>query len=724
MKIKDAIFKPRARLMLLLGDQLIRDAGIAVFELVKNAYDADAHDCKITLFNINTPNAGIVIEDSGTGMTPEIVMEVWLEPGTDYRKEQRDNKVFTPKGRLPLGNKGIGRFAVHKLGDKIKMITRAAEKEEVVVEIDWRELFGDESPIKKQKSNKKKYLSEISLNVKIRGPQYFKGDKTGTRIEVSALRENWTRGKVRELYRSVTSICSPFQTVNSKLSDTFNVQMALEPEPDPRRKWLSGLLNIQEVIDLALFHGSGTLNGSDIVYDYEFKPLPAMESKIKGRFLKNIKGKLSGTLPEDIDKVRPGGKVKPRPLNLSDWDIGPVSFDFYIYDREPIVMELATSDKAGLKKFLDINGGVRVFRDGIRVYDFGEPGNDWLGLGDRRVNIPVRRIGNNQIVAAVSLDSQKSAALKEKTNREGFIENDAYYALREAVLCALRQVEIERNFDKERLRKVYSRKKIKEPVVEEIAILREKLGKKKILEEFESIIDRIESQYIEARERLLSPAAAGLNLAVVIHEVEKIVDNIVEAVERNVDRDKLSQLLKNLSNTIDGITFLLRSSGKKEEKAGVLIRQAIFNFEYRFNAHKIKVINGLEKENRDYSVPCYRRLVVSTLMNLMDNSIYWLENKGEAEKQIYIGITEDLDGGPAFIVADNGPGFQEHDPPEYLIQPFVSRKDDGMGLGLHIANEVAKLHKGHLIFPELDDVEIPAEFTGAVVALQIPMQKE
>lgn len=710
--------------MVLLGEQLIRDAKIAVFELVKNAYDADASSCKVILSNIDTPNASIVIEDDGVGMTPEIVSGVWLEPGTDYRQKQKKQRNWrTSKGRLPLGEKGIGRFAVHKLGEKIKMVTRAAGDSEVVVEIDWEKDFKD-----------KVYLSEASINVSLRSPLHFTGEKTGTRIEVSKLREKWTRGKVRDLYRSVNSICSPFNPVSPNNTEAFDARLILIPDPDPRKSWLSGLLDIKNVLELSLFRGCGIIEGHYVIYDYEFKPLSRMESKIEGRTLKDVKEPIFGVLPEEEENISPRKRPKPRPIDLDKvyrnnepdnekLGIGPVHFDFYIFDREPMVLELTTSDNAGLKRFLDISGGVRVFRDSVRVYDFGELGNDWLDLGGRRVNIPVRRISNNQIIAAISLDSERSTGLIEKTNREGFIENEAYDALKVAVLFAIRQIEVERNLDKERLRKVYSRKRIKEPVVEEIAVLRRKLKKRKLLEEFEPIVDRIENQFIEARERLLSPAAAGLNLSVVIHELEKIVDEIVKAVEMDADKETLSKLIKNLDKTIDGITFLLKTSGKKQETASILIKQALFNYGYRFRAHNIRITNGMEGKEGEYSLNCYRRLIVATLMNFMDNSIYWLATKGNPDRQIYIGITEDLEGGPAFVVADNGPGFRETDPPEYLVQPFISRKDDGMGLGLHIANEVAKLHNGHLLFPEIEDINVPPEFTGAVVALQIPMQR-
>ena len=107
---------------------------------------------------------------------------------------------------------------------------------------------------------------------------------------------------------------------------------------------------------------------------------------------------------------------------------------------------------------------------------------------------------------------------------------------------------------------------------------------------------------------------------------------------------------------------------------------------------------------------------LASLMNLIDNSVYWLVNKGHRDKRIYIGTTRALKGGPALLVADNGPGFA--DPPAYLRQPFITRRPEGMGLGLHIVDEVMKAHGGRLVFPDRGDVPLPAPYSGALVALQ------
>jgi len=677
-------------MLLLLGDQLIRDAGLAVFELVKNSYDADASSCTVTMHDLTNPKeARIVIADTGTGMDINTVLNVWLEPGTENRATQRRRGKRSPKyHRLPLGEKGVGRFAAHKLGREIELVTRMTRKKEVVVRINW-DAF-----------EKARYLSDVNISVSERSPELFPGSKHGTRIEIKRLRETWTRGKVRDLYRAVNSICSPY-----KHPKDFQAKLLLEPHSD----WLDKLLDIRDVLKLSLFRAKGRMWGNNLVYSYRFVPLPGMQDRIKGRVRTNLKEKLMRVYPkkEKLDLDQAGR-------------IGKINFEFHIFDREPSVLEL-TSDKAGLKDFLDANGGVRVYRDRMRVFDFGEPGNDWLDLNSRRVNIPTRRISNNVILGEVSLDSRTSKGLIEKTNREGFIENDAYDAFQQAVLFAMTQVEAERHIDKQRLRDQYSRKSQREPVLDDLSELRIQLQKKRLIPELGGYLDRIERQFIEVRERLLTAAGPGLTLTVVIHEVEKIIKEMVTAVKHGADRSRLAALVKHLAQMIDGLAYFARKSGNSRERASALIKQALFNTEFRMDAHRIKAINGIEAGESDFSIKCARRLIIATLMNLIDNSIYWLESKGDPKKLIYLGATLALDNKPSIVVADNGPGFV--DPPEYLTEPFFSRKPDGMGLGLHIANEVMKIHKGKLLLaPDRTLLSLPKEFTGAIVALQFPKE--
>jgi signal transduction histidine kinase len=680
-------FKPRARMLLLLGDQLIRDPKIAVFELVKNAYDADSPDATVTMHQVeDQTQSSIVIEDSGMGMDYKTVTEVWLEPGTDYRVRQRETGERTPKfGRMPLGEKGVGRFAAHKLGKKIRLTTRKAREPEIMVQVNWGNFESE------------KYLDEVKVSVSQRNPQIYTGKKTGTKIEITELRESWNRGMVRDLVRSVSSISSPFDKTGE-----FKSFVQIPEHED----WLKGMLPINRILGYALFRAHCELRGTKLTYSYSFTPYPIMKNKIKPRHI-NRSGNKALTI---------GG------IDLDQNNVGPVDIDLYIFDRDPQMLELGQiSDKKGLKEFLNESGGIRVYRDHIRVYDYGEPGNDWLRLGERRVNFPTQRISNNLVLGAVSLDLEKSLDLErnlgliEKTNREGFVDNASYRDFRDAVAFAVSQIEVERNEDKAHIRNVYSNRPIKQPVVEDIAALREIIEQKKLTEELGAYIDRIESDFALIRDRFLTSASAGLSLSVVIHEVEKGVAELIRAVEKEKASPRVKRLAKHIADLVEGFGSLIRRSGTSKEKASAMISQALFNIEFRLEVHGVEVVTDAKD---DFEIRCSKRLIIATLMNLVDNSIWWLDNKwGKAtgKKRIYIGTTKELSGGPAIVIADNGPGFL--DPPEYLIEPFISRKPDGMGLGLHIADQVMKVQGGRLDFPSHEDITLPAGMSGAVVAL-------
>ena len=684
-------FRPRARLLRLLGDELIRDPNIAIFELVKNAYDADASSAKVSMSNVADRKRGrIVIEDDGTGMDWSTVTGVWLEPGTDYRVKQRSSKNGrSPKfGRLPLGEKGVGRFAAGKLGDVVRLTTRAKDQPEIVIRIDWKQLLRHD------------YMSDAHIRVTAREPKVFKRGRTGTRIQISSLRDDWTRGMARNAHRSIASICSPFGDAGD-----FNPTLRLRPDYG----WLDGLLEPKAAIEQAPFRASGTIHGEKnqgnfLTYEYQFMP-PLGMNRVEGRQVTEKDHKLPVTREEDDNS----GHI----ISLADHEIGDVSFELFIFDLDPHTLSFATGDRRGLRQFLNQNGGIRVYRDGIRVYNYGEPGDDWLDLSGRRVNVPTRRLSNNIVIGGFSLDLEDSSDLVEKTNREGFVENQSYRSFRDAVMSTVHRITTKRNEDKIRIRNAYAKRR--ESLVEAIDELRNSLQMRGLLGELGTYVDSVEREYVEIRDRLLTAAGAGLSVTVVIHEVEKGIQELSKAVERDVSVPRVRELAKHLSELVDGLTYLTRRSGRRMERASDLVRQALFNTEYRLRYHDIRVISGFEHGGDDFRIRCTRRLIIATLMNLIDNSIYWLDQKGGADKRLYIGPSHDLSGGPALVVADSGPGFL--DPPEFLVEPFMSNKPDGMGLGLHLANEVMKVHDGRLYFPERAEVDVPTELTGAVVAL-------
>ncbi|RLD14001.1 MAG: hypothetical protein DRI28_04660 [Caldiserica bacterium] len=687
------IFKPRARLILQLGEQLIRNESIALLELIKNAYDADASKVKVIMKNIDKPETGsIIVEDDGSGMTENIIKDVWMEPGSDYKEYLFKKGIRTNKfGRLPLGEKGIGRFAAHKLGELITLITRANNNQEILLEIDWMAF------------KKNRYLEDIPIELSKMSSRIFK-DRTGTRIEIKKLRRVWTRGMLREVYRSILAFTSPFDT-----PDSFQVIFETD-----HRDWIEDLLTMSDIKDYALFKFKCIIKGNRIEkFHYEFTPWPSMQ-KVTGRVIDET-DQYMGKRMLLVD----GNKE----INLDKFNIGPVVFEGYIFDLDPKILSLGVPDKKVLREYLKVNGGIRVYRDGIRVYDYGEPGNDWLDLGIRRVNEPTKRISDNIIVAAVHISREKSTDLIEKTNREGFIENEAFEKLKKALLYSLGQIEELRYEDKEKIRVIYGLKsvKVKEPVVGEISNLKKVIEKKikenRVKRDIFRHLDRIESQYREMREILLRGAGAGLTLSVVIHEIEKIIGELKRAVKRETDIERIKNLVEHLAKLVEGYSIIIKKSKTEKWNLKELIDQAIFNMEFRFNVHEIRIYKSYNKKD-DIFIRCARNLVINSIINILDNSIWWLEYKYKQqkfEKKIFIDISETIEDHISIIIADNGPGLTL--PPEEMTRPFVSAKPDGMGLGLHIVDEIMKAHGGFLKFPGADEVDVPEDFKEGFIVL-------
>ena len=691
-KVRSLPFRPRARLLLQLGDQLIRNERIALFELVKNAYDADASFVRVTMKQVDSKEEGeIVIEDDGSGMDMDTIVNAWMEPGTDFRAKQFGERERTPKyGRLPIGEKGIGRFAVHKLGNIIEMVTRKKDNPEIAVKIDWRTF------------ETKKYLSGVTVDIQERQPKVFKKGNSGTRIKITELRSLWERGMIRDAYRAITSIINPFEFKEAK----FRVEFNCPDMPD----FLEGLIKPEEIQEYALWHATCTMEGNSFSMQFRFNPWPSMEGKIDPR--------------EKIiqENILDPYKKKPEELDLSKHKIGNLRMELYVYDRASSVMKLLMGSKRQLESYLDENGGIRVYRDGVRVYDYGERGNDWLDLDLRRVNVPALRISNNIVVGAVFLEREKSESLVEKTNREGFVENRAYNLFAKAILYAITRLENERYLDKSNIRAVFGPTMKTEPVYATFNVLRDKIKKKiqdrKLRKELIRQIDRAENEYNEVKETLLKSSGAGLSLSIVIHEFEKIIKELVKVVEREKSSQRIAKLVRHLAKLTEGFTALVRRGRLESHDLKEIIDQALFNIEYRLEAHRIRVIKGFSDIKWDTMVRCTRNYILMVLMNILDNSIWWLarkHNKKEGVKKIYITITRKIDGGVAAIIADNGSGFTI--PIEHVVKPFVTTKPGGMGLGLYIADEIMKAHKGKLIFPEKGDISLPDEIDGAVVGL-------
>ncbi|MDL1862223.1 hypothetical protein FBR04_14520 [Betaproteobacteria bacterium PRO7] len=699
--------RARSHLLKLLGDELIGDDRLAIFELVKNGYDADATKVEIEL-GLAASQKRIVVEDDGSGMTLADITGKWLELATASKREHRKDR--TPRfHRLALGEKGVGRIATFKLGRYVRLTTRAKGHPEFEVNIDWDELIGQGD-----------YLEDLNVAV-IRNPspKIFPGASSGTRIEITDLRRSdWSRGDIRKLYRFVTSLASPFKT-----PDRFVVKLKVPG----REKELSDMLSPEDFLDQAVWKFQFRVSRQGLDWDYEFAP-PHWEG-VKACKKSKKNDTLQLTPPDDTARMqdgKPDERLVLHPDHLSG--IGPITGQIYGYYRRPEVLN-ASGSSTQLKTWLDDQTGVRVYRDGVRVFTYGEPQDDWLGLNVRRINKPGGKMATNTVVAAIHLSLDQSADLREKTNREGFDQNAAFGRLRRIVLSVFEHFEEAHAEDRRTLDNVIKGTTEEKPLRfnEAISNLRVGLHKKKLDKEFKRDIDAIAEEFGQLRDVMVNAGTAGLNLAVIFHEIEREVDALASAVERGMDSKSIREQIDHLYQLLHGFAPLLRKNPSRLVFASEIVQGALRIRESRFKFHKVTYSAPiLQKEETDFRVKGPSNLLIGSLGNLIDNALYWSRFRKERDKRsapasVLITTKSDRRTESGFIaVVDNGPGFLI--PPERAIEAFNSTRRGGMGLGLFFANQVMEQCGGTLSIESAsdlrDEMPIPRAYDGAAVVMR------
>ncbi len=178
----------------------------------------------------------------------------------------------------------------------------------------------------------------------------------------------------------------------------------------------------------------------------------------------------------------------------------------------------------------------------------------------------------------------------------------------------------------------------------------------------------------------------------------------------------LEEKVKVLSGLVEGYSLLVKNSEKKVRNLKSLIEQSIFNMNFRFEAHSIDIVHAYNKRIRDINAICSEDHVLNALMNLFDNSIWWLGYSKTQFPEIYIDISDQLSGYICILIADNGPGFTL--PTDEIIKPFIGNKPGGMGIGLHLTYCIMESLGGKLVFPEMEIFDIPEKYErGAKIAL-------
>ncbi|MCR5077899.1 MAG: ATP-binding protein [Prevotella sp.] len=705
-------FSITPRIIAHFGEFLIKDEKIALVELVKNAYDANARHCWVDFHDQDGKVVQLIIKDDGRGMSENIVRNAWLVIGTDYKQREIDK---VGKGeRVPLGEKGVGRLGVHKLGRLITLITKAKESPEIELTINWDDLAGAAT------------LDDFGIPVTIREtPSFFKGVETGTIIKIDKLKSGWDRRQLREVYRNLMSLNNPFAETN----EDFVVKV------ESNNPYIfQGMQSFEDIISNGgMYYGSCTMEGTSIVeFQYDYKPWRTLTKVTSGRHIG-----LSDL--DSVDLTLTGRKVVNEEgrekeidyqINLGEngLKIGKIKFDIIIFETDTQLFNYINTEKKTIKDYLKENGGIRVYRDNVRVYNYGERDNDWLGIDLKRVHRLGGNVSNNIILGAVRLDRLSSKGLEEKTNREGFIENESYLGFVDAINYVLSLIVRMRNEDKERLTMLYRENKAVEPVLSDlddaIQYVEKKVSDPKDKKYLTKCLKRVNEQYKTVKSTLIKSANAGLNLSIVIHEIDKQISALTGAAKRG-EQERVANIAANLEKIVRGYTLMIRKSSVLEGDLYEVIRLAVNNYEFRFSDHKIKVI--VEYDDAHLRARFAKSEAVAVLTNLLDNAIYWVSKTREKDNRIIsIYLTQQIAGYSTIVVSDNGPGFNIGT--DVAVQPFITGKPNniGMGLGLHIASEMMHAIKGNLVFYEDTELLLPDNIRNngavkAIVALCFPM---
>ncbi|WP_197980365.1 ATP-binding protein [Frigoribacterium sp. CFBP 13729] len=709
----DSFFRPRARLLQLLGDQLIGSPRLAIFELVKNAYDADAEYATVLMSNLETADATITVTDNGIGMNIATLRDIWLVPGHDHKAKDKLRDIRSPKGRLPLGEKGVGRFAVHKLGTKVEVVTKRRGEQECVMAIDWDKIAESE------------FLDEAMVRIEEREPQVFTGlDSSGTVVRVTGLKgEQWTRGEVRRLYRQITSISSPF----TERKDEFVAALVLRTEA----AWLEDMPNAQTLLDSAPWVFTFTLDGNK--FDWTFKFLGFSGLALEPRSVTDSEyGVLLDPkdLPERDKKIVGAGHEKlPKAIRssvINQTGIGPIRGSFYVFDRDKDVLA-KIGHSASVQEFLNESGGVRVYRDGIRVYNYGEPGDDWLGLDIRRVNAPSKRISNNIIVAAIDLSLAHSNRLAEKTNREGFVEGPTLDRLRAFVRGAITVLEAERNKDKANIRKLMGKQRsgLKGGIEQPLRQIRTLVRTQGMSDQVDPLIDKAQKAYDDMREIMLRSGISGMSLVIVYHEIDHGVRLLHQSLKNGADVGRTVDQARDLVAVLDSFGDLLRRGDSKVHDLRALAERSIELNSVRFSQHDVQIEVDVDRGIGSSTVPIDIPfgLVLGAITNIFDNSLYWLgarwpDGAPAGARRLLIRVDEVSYDGPALVIADSGPGFS--DGLEDATEPFFTRRPDGIGVGLYYVSLIMRTVGGELRLADSLSSEEKTNYDGAALALVFP----
>lgn len=696
-------FRTNSKLKTLVGQELITNNNIAIFELIKNSYDAGATKVEIEFHNFIHSNKGwessdessIKIVDNGIGMTTEEIDKYWMELGNSSKETNKILRINSDKmglliERFANGEKGIGRFGVDKIGSGLilESIGRNSPEKTTVI-FDWNK-YDDRS----------KLLQEIKNEYSVERVPISAG--TGLKLTIRNLRDHWKQSDINKLKKDISKFLSP----NPVESSEFEIFVS--------------------------FYQKGNL---------------IQREKIENDSFNYLRCKISTHLEQDgtcsLSIFSDGEIEHHEEFNMFNGNspIGKVFVEIYYLDR---------GDKNIFTRRVGIRpheyGNVKVFKDNFRIVPYGEPHNDWLEIDKKHAQGIFRTFGTRDIIGNVFLDGEsllKLGALKEATDRVGFIEDsEEFTTLKDFVWHNIRVLE---QYVFYRIKK--DTQVASEIVKEETSQLKKELNNsltsfKNILEESEIIdvqkndllqkfkftseqlnkradaIDRVTTEIdnkikvyaqLSNKEGILYEMLHSIkNKLVTINNQIDYYMEIVKMKNLDIDLSILKSSYADIEKLVNGSLNKINSS--KLKKSNVRLIDILDDFIKQHQATFLQEEIIFEKEFdiqniSDIFIYCSIESMKTIFENLLNNSIKALRNT----KKRRISIKIDVESSEVKIYfSDNGCGI----PPEKASSIFTlwSSSTDGTGIGLASVKENLEDINGQIHLVDLHQEGIKTTF--------------
>ena len=394
----------------LLGRELITDRITALFELVKNCYDANSDKVVLTFHNVSKigMDSYISISDDGLGMSLNDIRYKWMVIGTNSK---RVNKVSpAPYNRKVVGEKGVGRFAVEKLGSKVRIeTTQRGTSRKIILDLDWRKY--DEIANFQDKKGKRKnnlFFTEIENECRIE-PCAIEEHGTIIRIYLGLMEQTWSKSDIGRAYSELSKLVSPI------LKPTYPFRIILNSN------------EYEEYIERDVKNDFNI----DTAHHYILNAFKSDEGKKQEFLFFNEK--------EECIQVR----------NYAERSFGPVSMEFFYLDKNEI-RKYKTAYKG------DRIDGIIIYRDGIITTPFAENESslekkrDILGIDKRRYSGFFDKISSNNLIGYLNITKEDNPKIKDATNRQDFIECKEYSDLKSYIIEQIQTVERYLAFEKKK----------------------------------------------------------------------------------------------------------------------------------------------------------------------------------------------------------------------------------------------------------------------------------